>query len=39
MKVVTAEQMRTIDRTAGEVGLTTEILMENSGRAVAQEMF
>jgi ADP-dependent NAD(P)H-hydrate dehydratase / NAD(P)H-hydrate epimerase len=37
MKVVTAEQMRTIDRTAAGAGLTTEILMENAGRAVAQE--
>jgi hydroxyethylthiazole kinase-like uncharacterized protein yjeF len=37
MKVVTAEQMRNIDRNAASIGLTTEILMENSGRAIAQE--
>jgi NAD(P)H-hydrate epimerase len=38
MKVVTAEQMREIDRRAAGVGLTTEILMENAGRAVAEEI-
>jgi NAD(P)H-hydrate repair Nnr-like enzyme with NAD(P)H-hydrate epimerase domain len=38
MKVVTAEQMREIDRRAASVGLTTEILMENAGRAVAEEI-
>src|SRR4030042_4659149 len=37
MKVVTAEQMRQIDRSAAAIGLTTEILMENAGRAVAEE--
>ena len=37
MKVVTAEQMREIDRQAASAGLTTEILMENAGRAVAEE--
>jgi len=37
MKVVTAEQMREIDRSAADVGLTTEILMENAGHAVAEE--
>jgi ADP-dependent NAD(P)H-hydrate dehydratase / NAD(P)H-hydrate epimerase len=37
MKVVTAEQMRQIDRRAADAGLTTEILMENAGRAVARE--
>jgi hydroxyethylthiazole kinase-like uncharacterized protein yjeF len=37
MKIVTAEQMRHIDRTAADMGLTTEILMENAGRAVAEE--
>ncbi|MCJ7514911.1 MAG: NAD(P)H-hydrate epimerase, partial [Dehalococcoidia bacterium] len=35
MKVVTAEQMREIDRRAAGIGLTTDILMENAGRAVA----
>ena len=38
MKVVTAEQMREIDRKASGIGLTTEILMENAGRAVAEEI-
>jgi hydroxyethylthiazole kinase-like uncharacterized protein yjeF len=37
MKVVTAEQMREIDRSAASIGLTTETLMENAGRAVAEE--
>ena len=37
MKVVTAEQMHHIDQTAANVGLTTKILMENAGRAVAEE--
>ena len=37
MKVVTAEEMRQIDRTADSIGVTTEILMENAGRAVAEE--
>jgi NAD(P)H-hydrate epimerase len=37
MKVVTAEQMRQIDRSAAGIGLTTGALMENAGRAVADE--
>jgi len=37
MKVVTAEQMRKIDRSAANIGLPTEKLMENAGRAVAEE--
>jgi len=37
MKVVTAEQMREIDRGAAELGVATETLMENAGRAVAEE--
>ena len=37
MKVVTAEQMREIDSNAASIGLTTETLMENAGRAVAEE--
>ena len=37
MKVVTAEQMGEIDRSAASIGLTTEILMENAGRAVAEQ--
>lgn len=37
MKVVTAGEMRHIDRSAASIGLTTETLMENAGRAVAEE--
>jgi len=37
MKLVTAEEMRGIDRSCASVGLTTEVLMENAGRAVAEE--
>ena len=37
MKVVNAEQMRLIDRSAAAKGLTTDILMENAGKAVAEE--
>lgn len=37
MKLVTAEEMRQIDRNCASVGLTTEVLMENAGRAVAEE--
>jgi len=37
MKVVTAEQMREIDRSAASIGLTTKALMDNAGRAVAEE--
>ncbi|MCK4331057.1 MAG: bifunctional ADP-dependent NAD(P)H-hydrate dehydratase/NAD(P)H-hydrate epimerase, partial [Dehalococcoidia bacterium] len=37
MKVVTAEEMREIDASAASIGLTTETLMENAGRAVAEE--
>jgi NAD(P)H-hydrate epimerase len=36
MKVVTAEQMREIDRSAASIGLPAEALMENAGRAVAE---
>ena len=38
MKIVTAEQMRNIDRNAASIGLTTAILMENAGRGVASEI-
>ena len=37
MRVVTAEQMREIDHNAASIGLPTEILMENAGKAVAEE--
>ena len=35
MKIVTAEQMREIDRRAAASGISTGLLMENAGRAVA----
>lgn len=38
MKIVTAEQMQQIDRKAADIGLTTAILMENAGCAVAEEI-
>lgn len=37
MKVVTSEQMGEIERRAALVGLTVEALMENAGRAIAEE--
>ena len=36
MKIVTAEQMREIDRKAAEMGISTAVLMENAGHAVAE---
>ncbi|MBM2826249.1 MAG: epimerase / dehydratase, partial [Dehalococcoidia bacterium] len=38
MKIVTAAQMREIDRRAEAAGLSTQALMENAGRAVAREV-
>lgn len=38
MKVVTAEQMNLIDSEAAKLGMPTEKLMENAGRAVAEEI-
>ncbi len=38
MKVVSAKQMTDIDRSCAEAGLPTEVLMENAGLAVAQEV-
>ena len=38
MKIVTAEQMGQIDRQCAEVGLPTSVLMENAGKAVAEEV-
>jgi hydroxyethylthiazole kinase-like uncharacterized protein yjeF len=38
VKIVTAEQMREIDRECARRGITTETLMENAGRAVAEEV-
>lgn len=36
MKIVTAEQMREIDRKAADAGISTAFLMENAGRSVAE---
>ena len=38
MKVVTADQMRRIDQECGNIGLSTNVLMENAGKAVAEEV-
>lgn len=38
MKVVTADQMRRIDEECGKLGLPTSVLMENAGKAVAEEV-
>jgi NAD(P)H-hydrate epimerase len=38
LKVVTAQQMREIERDAGSQGLSSEVLMENAGLAVAREV-
>jgi hydroxyethylthiazole kinase-like uncharacterized protein yjeF len=38
MKIVTAEQMRQIDRECVRMGTTTAALMENAGKAVAAEV-
>lgn len=38
MKVVTADQMRRIDQECGNIGLPTNVLMENAGKAAAEEV-
>jgi len=38
VKIVTADQMRHIDQECGSIGLPTDVLMENAGRAVAEEV-
>ena len=38
MKVLTTEQMRELEESCARIGLTTEVLMENAGRAVADEV-
>ena len=38
VKVLTADQMRRIDRECGNIGLPTDVLMENAGQAVAEEV-
>lgn len=37
MKIVTSEQMRQIDAESGRLGLPTGVLMENAGKAIAEE--
>ncbi len=37
MKIVTADQMMDIDRRAAAAGITTEFLMENAGKSVAEQ--
>ena len=36
MKIVTAEQMREIDRECARLGKPVSVLMENAGKAVAE---
>jgi len=38
MKIVTVEQMRQIEQKCAEIGLPTDVLMENAGKAVAEEV-
>jgi len=38
VKIVSVDQMREIERRAATVGLTVEALMENAGRAIAEEV-
>jgi len=38
MKIVTSEQMRQIEQKCAETGLPTNVLMENAGKAVAEEV-
>ena len=38
MKIVTAEEMRRIEQGCAGIGLPTDVLMENAGKAVAEEI-
>ncbi|MFH1169616.1 MAG: NAD(P)H-hydrate dehydratase [Chloroflexota bacterium] len=38
MKIVTSEQMRQIEQACTGIGLPTDVLMENAGRAIAEEV-
>ena len=38
MKIVTADQMHQIDQDSAKIGLSTDVLMENAGKAVAEEV-
>ncbi|MCL0057538.1 NAD(P)H-hydrate dehydratase [Dehalococcoidales bacterium] len=38
MKILTTSQMRQIEQECAQIGLTTDVLMENAGKAVAEEV-
>ena len=38
MKIVTAEEMRRIEQGCADIGLPSDVLMENAGKAVAEEI-
>jgi hydroxyethylthiazole kinase-like uncharacterized protein yjeF len=38
MKILTTEQMRQLEESCATFGLTTDVLMENAGKAVAEEI-
>jgi hydroxyethylthiazole kinase-like uncharacterized protein yjeF len=38
MKILTTEQMRQLEEECAALGLTTDVLMENAGKAVAEEV-
>jgi len=38
VKIITADQMNQIDESCAKLGLPTEVLMENAGKAVAEEV-
>jgi len=37
MKVLTSEEMRRVEQECTKIGITTDMLMENAGKAVAEE--
>ena len=38
MKIVTSEQMRQIEQACDRIGIPASLLMENAGKAVAEEV-
>jgi len=38
MKILTTSQMRQVEESCAQIGLTTDVLMENAGKAVAEEV-
>ncbi len=38
MKILTASQMRQIEDECAKIGITTDVLMENAGKAIAEEV-